>query len=90
MIRKCLILTGFILISQIIKPVNTQAQTLPTGQETKFNPISKAVPILTITPDSRHGAMGNVGAATSPDANSQYLNPSKYAFAEGKFGIAVS
>ena len=90
MIRKCLILTGFILISQIIKPVNTQAQTLPTGQETKFNPISTAVPFLTITPDSRHGAMGNVGVATSPDANSQYLNPSKYAFAEEKFGIAVS
>ena len=34
--------------------------------------------------------MGNVGAATSPDANSQYLNPSKYAFAEEKFGFSVS
>jgi hypothetical protein len=34
--------------------------------------------------------MGDVGAATSPDANSQYLNPSKYAFTEDKFGIAVS
>lgn len=62
----------------------------PTGQEVKYNPISTAVPFLTITPDSRHGAMGDVGAATSPDANSQYLNPSKYAFAEGKFGFSLS
>jgi len=34
--------------------------------------------------------MGDVGAATSPDANSQYLNPSKYAFTEGKFGFSLS
>lgn len=65
-------------------------QTLPTGQEVKYNPISTAVPFLTITPDSRHGAMGDVGVATSPDANSQYLNPSKYAFTEGKFGFSLS
>src|SRR5664279_665609 len=56
----------------------------------RYNPLSTAVPFLTITPDSRHGAMGDVGVATSPDANSQYLNPSKYAFAEGKFGFSVS
>jgi hypothetical protein len=34
--------------------------------------------------------MGNVGAATSPDANSQYLNPSKYAFIDEKYGFSVS
>jgi len=62
----------------------------PTGQEIKYNPISTAVPFLTISPDSRHGAMGDVGVATSPDANSQYLNPSKYAFTEGKFGFSLS
>lgn len=56
----------------------------------RYNPLSTAVPFLTITPDSRHGAMGDVGVATSPDANSQYLNPSKYAFAEGKFGFSLS
>jgi hypothetical protein len=68
----------------------TLAQSLPTGQEVRYNPISTAVPFLTITPDSRHGAMGDVGAATSPDANSQYLNPSKYAFVEGKYGFSLS
>jgi len=62
----------------------------PTGQEVRYNPISTAVPFLTISPDSRHGAMGDVGAATSPDANSQYLNASKYAFTERKFGFSLS
>ena len=65
-----------------------QAQTSST--ETRYNPITTAVPFLTITPDSRHGAMGDVGAATSPDANAQYWNPSKLAFAEEKFGISLS
>jgi len=67
-----------------------QTETTGTGQEIRYNPISTAVPFLTITPDSRHGAMGDVGVATSPDANSQYLNPSKYAFTEGKFGFSLS
>jgi len=70
--------------------ITTGQSSLPTGQEVRYNPISTAVPFLTITPDSRHGAMGDVGAATSPDANSQYLNPSKYAFTEGKFGFSLS
>jgi hypothetical protein len=64
--------------------------SLAKSQEISYNPISTAVPFLTITPDSRHGGMGDVGAATSPDANSQYLNPAKYAFVDGKFGVSVS
>ena len=58
--------------------------------EVRYNPISTAVPFLTITPDSRHSAMGDVGAATSPDANSQFMNPSKFAFAQDKWGFAIS
>lgn len=59
-----------------------------TAQE--YNPISTAVPFLTITPDSRHSAMGDVGAATAPDANSQFMNPSKFAFAQDKWGFSLS
>ena len=66
------------------------SQSLATGQEIQYNPITTAVPFLTITPDSRHGAMGDVGVATSPDANSQYWNPSKYAFMKDNFGFALS
>ena len=66
------------------------AVTSAISQEVRYNPIYTAVPFLTITPDSRHGAMGDVGAATSPDANSQYMNPSKFAFAGDKWGFALS
>jgi len=79
-----------IFIGLIIIGLKSEAQSLTSGQEVRFNPISTAVPFLTITPDSRHGGMGDVGAATSPDANSQYLNPSKYAFADGDYGFSVS
>lgn len=66
------------------------SQSLPTGQEVQYNPITTAVPFLTITPDSRHGAMGDAGVATSPDANAQHWNASKFAFVQDKFGFALS
>ena len=83
-------LKWFPLVFLFLLSLVSFGQTLPTGQEVKYNPISTAVPFLTITPDSRHGGMGDVGAATSPDANSQYLNASKYAFTESKFAISLS
>jgi len=54
------------------------------------NPIYTAVPSLTIAPDARAGGMGDVGAATSPDVNSQYWNPSKYVFMESDAGLSLS
>ncbi len=58
------------------------------GQE--LNTITTAVPFLTISPDSRGGAMGDMGVATSADANSQHHNPSKYVFNKNRFGISFS
>ena len=55
-----------------------------------LNTITTAVPFLLITPDSRGGAMGDVGVATSPDAMSAFWNTSKAAFVEEELGIAVS
>ncbi|WP_372775747.1 type IX secretion system outer membrane channel protein PorV [Mangrovibacterium sp.] len=54
------------------------------------NVVSTAVPFLTIAPDSRAGAMGDAGAATSADMNSQHWNPAKYAFIESNMGVALS
>jgi len=54
------------------------------------NYISTAVPFLTISPDSRTGAMGEAGVATSVDANSMFVNPAKYAFAESKMGVSLT
>ena len=42
--------------------------------------ITTATPFLLIVPDARAGAMGDVGVATSADANSLFHNPSKIAF----------
>ncbi len=56
----------------------------------QVNAIQTAVPFMTITPDSRAGGMGDAGAATSPDINSQYWNASKYAFIPGKWGVSIS
>ena len=55
-----------------------------------FNPVLTGVTSLTIAPDSRAGAMGDVGAATDPDVNSQYWNPAKYPFAISPAGISLA
>ena len=34
--------------------------------------------------------MGDIGAATEPDANSQFWNPSKYAFAYSNAAVSLS
>lgn len=55
-----------------------------------LNSLRHAVPFLVIAPDSRAGAMGDVGAASTPDVNSQHWNPAKYAFADKEWGVALS
>lgn len=54
------------------------------------NPIVTAVPSLSIAPDARAGGMGDIGAATTPDVNSQFWNPAKYVFMESDAGISIS
>ncbi len=59
-------------------------------KDNDFNPVNTGVTTLSITPDARGSGMGNLGAATDPDMNSQFWNPSKYAFAYGRGGLAIS
>ncbi|MBQ5387955.1 MAG: type IX secretion system outer membrane channel protein PorV [Paludibacteraceae bacterium] len=54
------------------------------------NPVTTAMPSLTIAPDAHAAGMGDIGAATNPDLNSQHWNPSKYAFMESKGGLTVN
>ena len=54
------------------------------------NPIHTAVPTLSITPDARGAGMGDVGAATTPDENSQYWNPAKYVFTKSDAGVSFT
>ena len=62
------------------------------AQDTKsqFNPIEHAVVSQTIAPDARSAGMGDVGAATDPDVNSQCWNPAKYPFCISRAGIALN
>ena len=55
-----------------------------------LNTITTAVPFLLISPDSRSGAMGDVGVATTPDASSMHWNPAKLSFTRDDIGISVS
>lgn len=66
-----------IIIALALTPVLARAE----NPKDEFNPITTGVTSLSIAPDARGASMGDLGAATEPDANSQFWNPSKYAFA---------
>lgn len=70
--------------------VYSQVSTGELGGGNELNTITTAVPFLLISPDSRSGAMGDVGVATTPDANSLHWNPAKLAFVEDDLGFSVS
>ena len=63
-----------------------------SAQDTKsqFNPVEHAVISQTIAPDARSAGMGDVGAATDPDVNSQAWNIAKYPFCISRAGIALN
>lgn len=75
-----------IIFSLLVAYAN--AQTSESTDQSR--PIFTAVPSLSIAPDARAGGMGDVGAATSPDVNSQYWNPSKYVFMESEAGFSAA
>ena len=70
----------------------TLTALVATAQDGKnaFNPVQTGVTSLNIAPDARSASMGDLGAATDPDANSQYWNPSKYAFAYSNAAVSLS
>jgi len=75
---------SIILLSLIfVSPVHAQV-------EDPYNVIQTVVPFLTIAPDSRSGALGDAGVATSPDLYSMHWNPAKYAFIDGNGGFGMS
>src|SRR4051812_29259457 len=55
-----------------------------------INTITTAVPFLLIAPDARAGGMGDIGAATTADANSIHWNPAKLAFVDKDLGFSIS
>lgn len=66
------------------------AATAAQDGKNEFNPVETGVTSLSITPDARGAAMGDLGAATDPDVNAQFWNPSKYAFSYSKCAVGLS
>jgi hypothetical protein len=52
--------------------------------------ITTAVPILTLSPDSRSAALGEAGVALSPDANAGFYNAGKLGFVPYKYSVSPS
>lgn len=77
-------------IHAIILLVSAVLPSAATAQKNEFNPIETGVTSLSIAPDARGASMGDLGVATDPDANSQFWNPSKYAFAYSSAGVSLS
>lgn len=76
------------LTLMLVSPMLAKAEDDIKDQE--FNPVNTGVTTLGIPPDARGSAMGALGAATDPDVNSQYWNPSKYAFAYSGGALSIS
>jgi len=74
---------SLVIITILLGIFNTHAQDDP-------NPITTAAPFLLIAPDARAGGLADMGAATSPDANSQHYNSAKNAFAPSQWQIGIN
>jgi hypothetical protein len=82
-IRRCAVAAALIVLG-------SDAMWGADDLKSEFNPVETGVTSLSIAPDARGASMGDLGAATDPDVNSQYWNPSKYAFAYSQAGVSLS
>ncbi|NOQ74357.1 MAG: type IX secretion system outer membrane channel protein PorV [Crocinitomix sp.] len=80
----------FLLSSSVVFNSSAQISSGGTAFTTQLNTITTAVPFVLISPDARSSGMGDVGAATDPDAYSIHWNTSKLAFSEKRTEIGVS
>ena len=78
------------LILLLLVTATTLAVKAEGDGKNEFNPIETCVTSLSIAPDARGASMGDLGAATDPDANSQFWNPSKYAFAWSQAAVSLN
>jgi hypothetical protein len=78
------LLHGFLLLITISLSITGVAQTQ------RINVVTTAVPMLKISPDARAGGMGDLGIATSADANASFWNQAKIPFAKEKSTIGLT
>jgi len=89
MLKKMMLLA---IVASVVMPTVLMAQVGSNGQQQglEYNTITTAVPFMRISPDARSGAMGDVGLALSPDANSHYWNIAKVAMSKKEAGASIS
>jgi hypothetical protein len=80
--RSFLRLAAFVMFISCINTLEAQTN--------KLNVTTTAVPFLRISPDARAGGMGELGIATSPDANASFYNLAKTPFSQYKTGIGAT
>ena len=90
--RKRISALGALICSFGLLSAQTQQQVLsPQQLAGQLNTITTMVPFLTISPDSRSAAMGDVGVALfNPDANSSSWNNANLIFAQNNSGFSLS
>ena len=74
------------ILTLLVLTVSAKAQDV----KNQLNPIYHGANSLAIAPDARAGGMGDIGAASDPDVNSQYWNPAKYPFCISRAGISLN
>jgi hypothetical protein len=79
MIKKLLLLL-FILAIFLSNKSHAQSSQSKLNEAGFNRGIVTSVPFLLMAPDARAGSMGDVGAATTPDANASHWNSGKLAF----------
>lgn len=84
--------TFFVLLFTLVYFYGIKAQIVQDdiiGRDAP-NTITTTVPFLLIAPDSRAGALGDAGVATTPDVNSMHWNPAKFNFIKNDVGVSIS
>ena len=82
---RVIIVYTFVYLSAINVLMSQNIPNSDSDYLNNLNTITSAVPFLTITPDARAGAMGEVGAATIADIHSLHWNNAKSAFLNKSF-----
>lgn len=73
-----------------VAAISMLCATTINAQTTDYYPRTTAVPFLRIAADARSAGMGDMGIATTPDANSSFWNLAKSPFSTSKTGIGFT
>ena len=76
-------------INRLLFAAFTLIAAVSYGQTYTPNVITTGVPFVSINPDSRGGAMGDCGVASSPDVYSMHYNAAKYVFLPEKLTVGL-